>query len=204
MSFTRSSPSCESRRRETASYSYRPCCALVVDLMCHCSSGMPRAAATSSASMVLPVPGSPLMSRGRCRVIAALTASLRSSVATYCDEPSKRITRPSEKEKLQYKSEGFWERRPRNVRWGGAGPQSLRYRRRRTKCPSDRLSQSPGTPSPTALRAGADPAAAGGRRVGRAVQLARFFWPAWLENGNALQGTIEWDHSMPSLPRTSV
>src|SRR5579863_1454512 len=113
MSLTRSSPSCESRRRDTASYSYRPCWALVVDLICHCNSGMPSAAATSSASIVLPVPGSPLISNGRFSVIAALTASLRSSVATYCDEPSKRMTRPSEKEKLQYKSEGFLQSRPR-------------------------------------------------------------------------------------------
>jgi hypothetical protein len=56
-------PSWLSRRRLTASYSYRPCCALVVDLMCHCSSGMSSAWATSSASMVLPVPGSPLTSK---------------------------------------------------------------------------------------------------------------------------------------------
>jgi hypothetical protein len=48
----------------------------------------------------------------------------------------------------------------------------------------------PWTLGGTALRGGADPAAAGGRRVGRAVQLARFFWPAWLETGSALQGTI--------------
>ncbi|VVD27670.1 protein of unknown function [Paraburkholderia dioscoreae] len=68
---------------------------MVVDLMCHCRSGMPSAAATSSASMVLPVPGSPLISNGRLSVIAALTASLRSSVATYCDEPSKRMARCS-------------------------------------------------------------------------------------------------------------
>jgi hypothetical protein len=39
-------------------------------------------AATSSASMVLPVPGSPLISSGRCRVMAALTARVRSRVAT--------------------------------------------------------------------------------------------------------------------------
>ncbi|CFN62811.1 Uncharacterised protein [Bordetella pertussis] len=82
MSRTFSSPSCESRRRETASYSYRPWCALVVDLMCHCSSGRSSARATSSASIVLPVPGSPLIKRGRCSVSAALTASFRSSVAT--------------------------------------------------------------------------------------------------------------------------
>ena len=91
MSFTRSesSPvaSWLSRRRLTASYSYRPCCALVVLLMCHCSSGMFSAVATSSASIVLPVPGSPLTSSGRCRVTAALTASIRSWVATYWSEP---------------------------------------------------------------------------------------------------------------------
>ena len=46
------------------------------------SIGSPSAIATSSASMVLPVPGSPLISSGRCRVRAALTASFRSSVAT--------------------------------------------------------------------------------------------------------------------------
>ena len=41
---------------------------------------MPRAAATSSASMVLPVPGSPLMSSGRCSVMDAFTARRRSSL----------------------------------------------------------------------------------------------------------------------------
>jgi hypothetical protein len=49
----------------------------------------------------------------------------------------------------------------------------------------------PWTPGGAALCDGADPAAAGGRRVGRAVQLARFFWPAWLENGSALRGGIQ-------------
>ena len=39
MSCTFASPSCESRSRDTASYSYRPCCALVVDLMCQRYSG---------------------------------------------------------------------------------------------------------------------------------------------------------------------
>jgi hypothetical protein len=34
-----------------------------------------------SASIVLPVPGSPLTSSGRSSVIAALTASMRSAVA---------------------------------------------------------------------------------------------------------------------------
>ena len=47
-----------------------------------CSSGMSSAAATSSASMVLPVPGSPLTSSGRCKVAAAFTASIKSWVAT--------------------------------------------------------------------------------------------------------------------------
>ena len=45
------------------------------------------AAATSSASIVLPVPGSPLTSSGRLSVTAALTASMRSCVATYWSEP---------------------------------------------------------------------------------------------------------------------
>jgi hypothetical protein len=85
MFLTRSPPSTSaswlSRSRLTASYSYRPCCAFVVDLMCHCMSGMPRAAATSSASIVLPVPGSPLTRSGRLSVAAALTASIRSGVA---------------------------------------------------------------------------------------------------------------------------
>jgi hypothetical protein len=82
MSFTRSSPSWLSRKRETASYSYRPCSALVVDLMCHSISGAASALAISIASTVLPVPGSPLTSSGRSRAIAALTATLRSLVAT--------------------------------------------------------------------------------------------------------------------------
>src|SRR3974390_2484655 len=56
MSFTRSSPSWLSRRRDTASYSYSPCCALVVDFTCHSISGADSALATSSASPVLPVP----------------------------------------------------------------------------------------------------------------------------------------------------
>ena len=68
--------------RLTASYSYRPCWALVVLFTCHCSSGRPSALATSSASSVLPVPGSPLTSSGRVSVMAALTASIRSGVAT--------------------------------------------------------------------------------------------------------------------------
>src|SRR5215831_1515436 len=91
MSATCSSPSCESRSRDTASYSYRPCCALVVDLMCHCKSGRDSARATSSASMVLPVPGSPLTRSGLSSVIAALTASIKSGVAMYVSVPSKRM-----------------------------------------------------------------------------------------------------------------
>ena len=54
----------------------------------------------------------------------------------------------------------------------------------------------PWTLGGAALRGGADPAAAGGRRVGRAVQLARFFWPAWLETGSALSGTMHRDYSV--------
>ena len=82
MSCTFASPSCESRRRETASYSYSPCCALLVDLMCHSYSGRSSALAISAASCVLPVPGSPLMSSGLPSVTAAFTAIIRSGVAT--------------------------------------------------------------------------------------------------------------------------
>jgi len=64
---------------------------LVVDLMCHSISGTPSERATSAASTDLPVPGSPLMSSGRCSVMAALTATFKSSVATYVFVPSKRI-----------------------------------------------------------------------------------------------------------------
>ena len=45
-------------------------------------SGLSSAPAISSASCVLPVPGSPLTSSGRASVTAALTAIIRSSVAT--------------------------------------------------------------------------------------------------------------------------
>src|SRR5215472_16539365 len=62
--------------------------------MCHSRSGTPSAFATSTASMVLPVPGSPLTRSGRCSVIAALTASVRSSVETYASEPLNRIGIP--------------------------------------------------------------------------------------------------------------
>src|SRR5262245_13372553 len=55
--------------------------------MCHSRIGMPRVRATSTASIVLPVPGSPLTSSGRSSAIAALTASVRSSVETYDGEP---------------------------------------------------------------------------------------------------------------------
>src|SRR5438876_146549 len=82
MSATCSSPSCESRRRDTASYSYSPCCALVVDFMCHCTSGRPIARAISLASIVLPVPGSPFTSSGRSSVTAALTARIRSQMVS--------------------------------------------------------------------------------------------------------------------------
>src|ERR1700729_3489330 len=87
MSWTFGSPSCESRRRDTASYSYKPCCALVVDLMCHSKNGFSKARAISFASSVLPVPGSPLMSKGRDRTTAALTAAINSSVGMYRSVP---------------------------------------------------------------------------------------------------------------------
>src|SRR5580704_13385756 len=87
MSLTRSSPSCESRRRDTASYSYSPCKALVVDLMCHSKNGLSSARAISLASSVFPVPGSPLMSSGRDRTIAAFTAAISSGVAMYRSVP---------------------------------------------------------------------------------------------------------------------
>jgi hypothetical protein len=50
--------------------------------MCHSINGAPMLLAISIASTVLPVPGSPLTSKGRSRVIAAFTATFRSSVAT--------------------------------------------------------------------------------------------------------------------------
>src|SRR5579859_700486 len=87
MSLTRGSPSCESRRRDTASYSYSPCWALVVDLMCHSKNGLFRERAISLARSVLPVPGSPLMSSGRDRTTAAFTAAINSSVAIYRSVP---------------------------------------------------------------------------------------------------------------------
>src|SRR5580692_1096267 len=87
MSLTRGSPSCESRRRDTASYSYSPCKALVVDLMCHSKNGLSRALAISLASSVFPVPGSPLMSSGRDSTTAAFTAAINSGVAMYRSVP---------------------------------------------------------------------------------------------------------------------
>src|ERR1700722_17068114 len=87
MSLTRGSPSCESRRRDTASYSYNPCCALVVDLMCHSKNGLFNERAISFASSVLPVPGSPLISSGRDNTMAAFTAAINSSVAMYRSVP---------------------------------------------------------------------------------------------------------------------
>src|SRR2546426_9199236 len=75
--------------------------------MCHSRIGTPSDLATSSASIVLPVPGSPFTSSGRCSVIAALTASVRSSVETYDGEPLKRkITR----QELAYKSSPLGQR----------------------------------------------------------------------------------------------
>src|ERR1700709_1377232 len=50
--------------------------------MCQVRSGAPSALATSSASTVLPVPGSALISSGRSSTIEALTAIFRSSVGT--------------------------------------------------------------------------------------------------------------------------
>src|SRR5271167_1228323 len=87
MSLTRGSPNCESRRRETASYSYSPCCALVVDLMCHSKNGLFKERAISVASSVLPVPGSPLMSSGLDSTTAAFTAAINSGVAIYRSVP---------------------------------------------------------------------------------------------------------------------
>src|ERR1700722_6270554 len=87
MSLTRGSPSCESRRRDTASYSYNPCCALVVDLMCHSKNGLAKDRAISFASSVLPVPGSPLINSGRDNTMAAFTAAISSSVAMYRSVP---------------------------------------------------------------------------------------------------------------------
>jgi hypothetical protein len=50
--------------------------------MCHSMIGAFSALATSCASTVLPVPGSPLISSGRCNAMAAFTATRRSSLAT--------------------------------------------------------------------------------------------------------------------------
>ena len=50
--------------------------------MCQVISGRFSALAISCARMVLPVPGSPFTSSGRSSVMAAFTATFRSSVAT--------------------------------------------------------------------------------------------------------------------------
>ena len=94
ISLTLSSPNCESLNLVTASYSYSPCVALVVDFICHSISLFPNDSATSIASKVLPVPGSPLINKGLSRVTDALTAILRSSVETYFLVPLNFITYP--------------------------------------------------------------------------------------------------------------
>src|SRR5271165_2820739 len=55
--------------------------------MCHSKNGLSSARAISVASSVLPVPGSPLMSSGRDRTIAAFTAAINSGVAMYRSVP---------------------------------------------------------------------------------------------------------------------
>ena len=52
-------------------------------MMFQMMSFLPRASAMASASMVLPVPGSPLMSRGFCRAMEMFTIRSRSSETTY-------------------------------------------------------------------------------------------------------------------------
>ena len=51
--------------------------------MCHSINGRSKDLATSSASIVFPVPGSPFINNGLSRAIAAFTERLRSSVAMY-------------------------------------------------------------------------------------------------------------------------
>ena len=51
--------------------------------MCHSMSGKSKDLATSSASIVLPVPGSPFINKGLSKAIAAFTERLKSSVAMY-------------------------------------------------------------------------------------------------------------------------
>src|SRR4051812_13728827 len=58
--------------------------------MCHSYNGRCSEREISSASCVLPVPGSPLISSGRDSVTAAFTAIMRSGVATYLSVPEKR------------------------------------------------------------------------------------------------------------------
>ncbi len=66
------------RRRETASYSYKPCCAFVVDLMCQRYSVLPsEAVRLLRRAASCPVPGSPFTSSGRPSVTAAFTAIIK-------------------------------------------------------------------------------------------------------------------------------
>ena len=53
----------------------------MVDLICHLIISVLIDFAISSASKVLPVPGSPFISNGFSKLIAALTASSKSGVA---------------------------------------------------------------------------------------------------------------------------
>jgi len=55
---------------------------LVVDFTFQMMSFLPSASATACASMVLPVPGSPLMSSGFCSATAMSTAPISSGEAT--------------------------------------------------------------------------------------------------------------------------
>src|SRR5579862_6930567 len=59
--------------------------------MCQVMSSLPSAFAISCARIVLPVPGSPFTKSGRSSAIAALTATRKSSVATYVSVPAKRV-----------------------------------------------------------------------------------------------------------------
>ena len=81
MSFTFSSPNWESRNLETASYSYKPCWAVVVDFTFQEINFLSNDSAISSANKVFPVPGSPLTIRGFCKAMEALTAIFNPSEA---------------------------------------------------------------------------------------------------------------------------
>ena len=61
----------------------------MVDLMFQIISFFPRDLATASASIVLPVPGSPLIRRGFFSAMATFTALKSSSLATYSPVPAK-------------------------------------------------------------------------------------------------------------------